>query len=386
MSVPYSETTTRSWGNRIAGAFAGIIIGFILFIGSFVLLWWNEGRSVDRIHTIAEGRSAVIAVSADEILPDNEGKLVHLSGTADTDEGVEDDIFGIYEPALSLHRTVEMYQWKEKTDSETTTNLGGSETTKTTYHYNKDWSEQLIDSSDFKQQAGHENPASMPYESERYTAEDIYIGEFYLNDSFTGQLSDRKDYSISTQQYTDMDEDIRSAFTLEKGSLFSGDSAAPEVGDLRISYQIVEPATVSVIGKQQENLLTTYKTKDGTLELLEYGTKDAATMLDTAASDNRIITWLVRLGGALMMWAGLALVLRPLKVLGDVVPFIGSVLGAGVGLVTLVVTLPLSVITIALAWLAYRPLIGGALLAAALLVIIGGWRAIRQKKAAEQHS
>ena len=43
-----------------------------------------------------------------------------------------------------------MYQWKEESHSESQDNLGGSETTTTTYPYDKIWSDSPIDSSYFK--------------------------------------------------------------------------------------------------------------------------------------------------------------------------------------------------------------------------------------------
>jgi hypothetical protein len=46
-----------------------------------------------------------------------------------------------------------------------------------------------------------------------------------------------------------------------------------------------------------------------------------------------------------------------------------------------VISAPLSLITIALAWLAYRPLIGLPLLLVALALIVLGVRALAKKKA-----
>jgi hypothetical protein len=72
------------------------------------------------------------------------------------------------------------------------------------------------------------------------------------------------------------------------------------------------------------------------------------------------------------MGIGFALVLSPLSVLASVIPFLGSLVGAGAGPTALVLTLALGPLTIAIAWFAVRPLmaIGGvaAGLIAAFLV------------------
>ena len=69
--------------------------------------------------------------------------------------------------------------------------------------------------------------------------------------------------------------------------------------------------------------------------------------------------------GTLGLLIGFMLILRPLAVLGDVVPFIGSIIGAGTGLVALLLTAIVAPIVIAFAWFFYRPL-------TAIIVLIVG--------------
>ena len=38
----FREVTRRSWGERLGGAFVGVVIGLLMFILSFPVLWWNE--------------------------------------------------------------------------------------------------------------------------------------------------------------------------------------------------------------------------------------------------------------------------------------------------------------------------------------------------------
>jgi hypothetical protein len=82
--------------------------------------------------------------------------------------------------------------------------------------------------------------------------------------------------------------------------------------------------------------------------------------------ENRILTWILRLAGMFAMFAGFMLILKPLVVVADVVPFIGSILGAGAGIVSLVLTAILGPVIIAIAWLWYRPLVSIGVLAGGL--------------------
>ena len=42
----FTEVTQQSWFSRITGAVKGILVGLVLFVVSFPLLFWNEGRAV----------------------------------------------------------------------------------------------------------------------------------------------------------------------------------------------------------------------------------------------------------------------------------------------------------------------------------------------------
>jgi len=69
-------------------------------------------------------------------------------------------------------------------------------------------------------------------------------------------------------------------------------------------------------------------------------------------------------------------------VVGDVVPLIGSLLGAGIFLVSLVLSVVVSLITVAMGWLYYRPLVGIGLLAAAAAVFLVVRQMVKGRKAA----
>ncbi len=81
------------------------------------------------------------------------------------------------------------------------------------------------------------------------------------------------------------------------------------------------------------------------------------------------------------MFLGLKMLLAPLVVLADVLPIAGTIVGAGVGIVALLTALAITFVTIAVAWIFYRPLIGITLLALALAVVVLVARKLLKNKA-----
>lgn len=380
MPDEYTEVTTTSWGRRIINSFVGILIGIALFGGSFVLIFWNEDRSVSRIRALDEGRGIVVALSAERMDPAHNNALVHFSAEATTKDILKDALFGVQENALKLKRTVKMYQWKEEKHTRTHQNVGGSETKEVTYSYSKTWSEQRIDSSAFKHPQGHENPP-MPYKTTVYTAPRITVGDFVLTTPFVKQMHAFESYPLSESNYQAMEKRMQQSFALNGDGYFSGDEANPAIGALSVRFSVIKPTEVSIIGKQDNHTLQPYHTKNGDLNLLSMGNVDAESMFAEAETKNTLITWAIRFGAFIMMWVGLLLVFAPIKVLGDVVPFIGGLLGAGIGLVSAVIALVLSCLAIAVAWMIYRPLIAALLLAAATIFLVGGGKLIRKRLA-----
>ena len=270
----YSEVTTTSFGNRIIESFIEIILGLIFFLGSFLLILWNQGRSVDRIKMLDEARSIVVAISPEEMDTNNNSALIYISGKAITDDVLKDQLFGIEENALKLKRTTEVYQWEESSKTKTKNNMGGRETKEVIYSYNKIWSKRLINSFRFKKKEGHENPTSIPYESQINTASNIKVGVFKLTSDFVSQIDNFVSYPLSQKNYDAMEGGIKKFFKLNGNEYFYGDPVNPQIGAMRIKYSIIEPSEVSVIGKQNNNSVETYYTKNGDIKLLAIGSFD----------------------------------------------------------------------------------------------------------------
>jgi hypothetical protein len=357
----------------LVSSIKGIVFGIVLFLVAFPVLWWNEGRAVKTARMLEEVGGNVKSVSADKVDKSLEGKLVHVSGKATTSETLKDPQFGVSAKAVKLARKVEMHQWQEKSESKTQNKLGGGTETVTTYNYSKAWSDRLVPSDHFKKPEGHQNPAEMPFQAKTWTAAEVMLGAYKLSASLVAQISNFTPVEVAQSVFDSLPETLKKDLKLQGGGLYRGSNpAAPQVGDARISFAAALPTEVSLIAKQQGNSFVPYVASNGrTFEVLEAGLKSAEQMVESAKSSNATMTWILRLVGLVMMTVGLACVFAPLAVVADVIPLLGSIVRMGTGLIAFLISLPLSLITIAVAWIAYRPVLAVCLLVVAGLVVGG---------------
>ena len=390
-----TEVQTESYFSRLGNSFKGIGGGLLLFLIAFPLLFWNEGRAVKRAKALETGAGAVVSVQADKVDPANEGKLVHVTAKADTKDVLTDPLFKISSTAIRLERRVEMYQWKQNESSKTEKQLGGGTKKTTVYTYEKVWSDKPVNSAYFKE-AGHENPGC-PFESEKLRANHVTLGDFLLNDSLVDRLGDSRklpvpaDYKLpaalsgksdAAYVHVSRKSSAPSQVSQEQPADNAGDAALtePAIGDLRISWYAVVPHEVSIVARQTGKTFSAYPVGSESILLIADSVQSAEAMFQSAQSANSAMTWFLRIAGLVMMYVGLSCVLRPLSVLMDVIPFLGDLIGAGISLISFLIALPCTLVTIAVAWIYYRPLLGIGLLVVAAALIVFLFR-----KKAESH-
>jgi len=369
----YTEVTNQGCLSRFMESIKGVLVGIVIFLVAFPVLFWNEGRAVQTRKSLDEGAAAVVSLQAAEVSPDNDSALVHLQGKIASEEVLTDSVFGITSDAIKLQRSVEMYQWKEKKKTEKKTNAGGSETKKVTYSYAKGWSNKLISSSSFNKPAGHENPGAMPFSQETYTVKSATVGDFSLSESLIEQMNNWDTLTVTAEHQAALSEDLGATLRLHDNSFYKGmDPSNPTVGDARIAFKHAPVADVSIIAQQLGTALAAYQTQAGDkLQILEVGIKSSEEMFQAAHSANKMMTWLLRLGGFLGMFMGLNLIFKPFTILADVIPVVGSIFRAGAGIIAGLFSFPLALVTIAVAWIFYRPLVGIILLVIAAIFFVG---------------
>ena len=145
---------------------------------------------------------------------------------------------------------------------------------------------------------------------------------------------------------------------------------APEVGDVRVTFEKVVPAKVTVMAVVDGDTFKPFKAKNGKrFQTLLMGQKSGDEIIEAEKEANNMILWFLRILGVMIVIGGLKGIFGFIETILKVVPFIAGIFGWGVGLVCTVLGVVWSLIVIALAWLFYRPLLGISLLVLAGLLI-----------------
>lgn len=356
MPDSYTEINKISYGDNIKNSFGGMILGIILFLASFVVLWINEGHNVNQTYKANYMDKNTVNVTVDRMSRDNDNKLVYLSGIAITDAVLTDGMITVPN-AFALKRTVEMYQWHEEVDTKKKDEIGGSTTETKTYTYKKVWSEDEIDSENFKK-PGYNNP-KFPVKSADFYAETGKLGAFNLTTRQSKSMGGYLKYTNLPQVY---------GYDLIKDFYYKGEPRVPKVGDIKISYEYIPSGVeISIIGQQKsDNTLTNLILKKTSVYLQQDGLRTKDEMINSFRKGNAMFTNIIRILGWFLMFLGLSMLINPLLVILKIIPFFEKIVGFFTGGIIFLISAALSLLTIAIAWLAYRP---G--LSVGLLTIVG---------------
>lgn len=358
----FTETTHTGWFSRIGNSIKGIIFGGLLFVIAFPVLWWNEGRSVKTAKGLAAGEKITVDVVSDRVDSANDRKLVHTSGRAEAKDEVKDPEFGVTAPGLiKLQRLVELYQWVEEKTQKTEKKVGGGEETVTTYTYSQKWDDEVHVSSNFKKPEGHTNPPPA-YTGKVIISENTWLGAFRLPGFLVNSYNNYRPHALP--ELNGLPEALRGRTTAHGEWLYMGGKPdAPKLGDARVKFESIPPGDASVLAQQVKDTFEAFETGYGTtIGRIAGGIQSKEAMFAAAKAENTMIMWLLRIGGFLLMFIGLSMVLNPLRVVADVIPFIGSIVGAGTGIASFLLAAIGSSVTVALAWVFYRPVLGIAML------------------------
>lgn len=141
---------------------------------------------------------------------------------------------------------------------------------------------------------------------------------------------------------------------------------SPEVGDVRVTFEKIVPAKVTVMAVVDGDSFKPYKAKNGKrFQTLVMGKKSGDEIIDAEKEANNMWLWVFRFFGVMMVIGGLKGIFDFVVTILKVVPFVANIVGWGVGVVCTVIGVAWSLIIIAIAWLFYRPVLAISLLAIA---------------------
>jgi hypothetical protein len=313
---------------------------------------------------LSAGAAAVVEVNPASVDAAEDGRLVHLTGQMQAATPARDPLFGVSEPGLlRLSRDAETYQWREESSSHSEQSVGGTKTTETTYTYHRVWSARPIDSGAFKQPAGHQNPPVLVPEAV-FDGSGVTLGAYRVDPPVLARLD----------AFSAIPPGVAppGGYSVAGDYFYRGqDPNAPALGDVRVRFSGVPAQTVSVVAGQAAGALTTFRDRSGyAIVLAEPGSVSAAVLFQDAQRAEGRLTWILRGAGFAGIFVGLLLLAGPVTTVFAVLPFLGSLAGAGAFLVALTLAVPVTLVTVGVAWVAHRPLLGGALLAGALVALV----------------
>ena len=427
--MAYQEVKTTGYGTRVGNSFKAIGGGFVLFCLATALLWWNEGRAVKTEKMLDEAGNAYVEMeNPNKRDASLDGELICGTAMATTEDSLSDAQFGIGAKAIALRRTVEYYQWVEHDEETHEDKLGGKEVTTTTYTYSKEWTNSPVESAEFKDPAyQNKNFVLTTIDDAEQYAENVSWGAYKLNEGLIHRISSREglNLAISEDLLTQFDKSAKTAYERFYGvkkqpaeqpaeTVVLSDSAkvvadslkavndsinatmanadnkkdleyihqasnvlyygrvpgSPEVGDVRVTFEIVTPAKVTVMAVVDGDSFKPFKAKNGKrFQTLVMGKKSGDEIIDAQKDVNSTFLWILRIVGILLVIGGLRGILGFLETILKVVPFVASIFGWGVGVVCTILGLVWSLIVIAVAWLFYRPILGIVLLVIAAFLI-----------------
>lgn len=354
----------RSKWSRFKGLW--LLCGLALVLGALVLLFYNENRSVSRYHRLMEdGVSELVPLGGGSHDPENNGKLVHVQGLAKPAAPVSDPVFGVSARAIKLRRNVKMYQWEESRASEE------SGLPKTACSYTPVWSERRIPSEAFSNDR-YRNPEKMPWTEQTFVAPRVKVGELDLSPKLIDQIHIFRPLPVDGTSLPDLPGLPEKLIQVVGGEYYIGQNPqSPAIGDIRVGFEQVRPANVSIVARQQGKTLEPVVLPGKRVDTLKLGFHTADSMLRFPHEQSAFEIWGLRLLGFSLTFLGLVTLFRGLAVQEQGLPLLGELADRGDSVVAFLIALALGFVAISLSWMPARPVLSWALLLVAAAFFAG---------------
>ena len=341
MADSFVETETTGFLGNMGKSIMMVPIGILLFLASFAVFWFTEGRT-DWSKVAKESVEVAAGTASGQ-----DGKFVSVTGALTSDEKLGDSDFLAPGEWITLDRRTEMYAWVEDVETESKKKTGGKTKTTKTYNYNTEWTSSPRQSGDFKYPQGHENPP-MTVPSAEFAVKTAKVGawSFAAGDA---QLPGGDSVPLADAQLVAKGKS--GAKVGDYVYMSKGTPDVPQVGDVRVSWSgLAAGGTVTLFGAASGANIGPHmhNDEDRFLRAVEGNRGEAIAHLK---SEYKAMGWVGRIAGFLMMWIGMTMVFAPLHGIMDILPFMGRVSRGLVGCITFPVALVLSTIAILISML-----------------------------------
>lgn len=371
-------------GQRLRNSLVAMVLGVVLFFGSFVVLFLNEGR--ENLAGVARGARLYEATATYD-----ETDLLYVIGSLSSTAPLSDNYLqaGHY---IRLIREVEMYAYVEIEHTRTREHVGGSQTTEYTYTYEKQWVNDPRPTVTYKGVAS-ERPTDIPAgydawitsmpQSRLDTASNLAINGIPMS-SENLVLSNPKSLVLS-ESVVDLaaltDNETVHPEAIFRRNTETGTLDNPQVGDVRIAYRAVMNTDEGLLlAAFSEGMFLRYMTpNDNRLYRFFTGTTTLSDAIDRLQDEYTAMLWILRIVGFVMMFSGLLLMANPARTLLSVLPIFAKVGMFVYGFFALMSSLTLSVLVIVLAMLFHNALLAVGVVLLIVLALIFYLRSKKQK-------
>jgi len=311
-TLSFSESLKKSWK------------GIILFLGSFVTLWWNEGRAVHQQKSLIIVEDQLIKVDTSNLKSDYSSP-VHFAGIT--------------------------FQKRAMIDPEIDAPLDGIRFRK---HVLKAITK--------------ENSVIWDALDERTYNTEVKISKINIGIELIDQLYNFEPLELpgikNRFSFIDSNDVLRHGVFIGKGNYDN-----PQKGDRVVYYDFIPHGIYSVIGSIKFKRIGPFETGHYPIALIEKGNVSPTTMLENAHSSNTFSTWFLRATGISMMFYSLMLMFTLLLFITAGIPILNkiahwsakAIAGAFAGI--------FGSLIIGVAWLYYRPMVAIILFGTTLLII-----------------
>ena len=320
---------------KISRSFSGIIIGLIFSTVSILFLFFSEQNYVNSFKLVDFAQKNTIDLTSYTPSPTNNNKLVKISGVVKSNQNLSDGIVNIPN-SIKLKRTAEIYQWNEIHSANNQI-----------YKYKKEWNSELKNSDNFEK-LEYKNPKEYKYKPLEIYAKNVKLGHFYVSEDIVKDINS----AIKLQQLP-----YNNKFKTYNGFYFTGkDFDTPSIGDEKLFYSYVPSGIkVSIIAKQSGNQLVPMNTKYGDITIITNSSSDLKQILNEYKAFKLNNIWGIRGICLLLIFIGLNLILQPIMNTTGRIPILGEINQFAITFATVIITLTLGTIVIALNWIFVRP-------------------------------
>ncbi len=240
-------------------------LAYLIFAVAIAMLLYTERTSISMQKAYGNlGDILVENVDTTELPVKYNGKLLYFGAFTRITDTIADPIFGVGGKYLAVRRTVEYYQWVEHKYTEKTKYKDETET-KTYYEYSRAWVNAPVNSAEFEEKGGHENVAPLTIEPNVIYSPNVKMGAYTVGSEIMNTIA----RCLFEESAAEIDFEmarkplvkslVNKKIHLTAGSIFYGDDPeAPQVGDVRVNFDVASPSFLYVMAMAEKGTLKPY--------------------------------------------------------------------------------------------------------------------------------